>query len=58
MRETAKIEVVKGVGGLSVYINDYRVAGQKPWGGGKSVLAVLVAVSDIKKALAEETTHA
>ena len=29
------IVVLKGVEGPSVYINDYRVAGNKPWGGGQ-----------------------
>jgi hypothetical protein len=28
------IDIVDGVEGLSLYINDYRVAGPKPWGGG------------------------
>lgn len=28
------ITVLKGPGGLAVYINDQRVAGEKPWGGG------------------------
>jgi len=29
-----KVAVIQGREGLSVYINDYRVAGSKPWGGG------------------------
>jgi hypothetical protein len=32
-----QIEVVKGVEGHALYINDYRVAGPKPWGGGQTV---------------------
>jgi hypothetical protein len=28
------LDIVKGVEGLSVYIDDYRVLGNKPWGGG------------------------
>lgn len=28
------IELIRGVGGLSLYINEYRVCGPKPWGGG------------------------
>ena len=31
----AKILLVQGVEGKSIYINDYRVVGSKPWGGGK-----------------------
>ena len=29
-----RIDLIRGVEGLAVYINDYRVAGPKPWGGG------------------------
>ena len=29
-----KIALVAGVEGMALYINDYRVAGPKPWGGG------------------------
>lgn len=32
--EKVKIELINGCEGKSVYINDYRVAGSKPWGGG------------------------
>lgn len=32
------IEVVKGVEGHALYINNYRIAGPKPWGGGPTVL--------------------
>jgi len=31
------IQIIKGVVGYSVYLNDYRIAGAKPWGGGESV---------------------
>lgn len=34
MDEKCLIEVVSGPEGPSVYINEYRVAGPKPWGGG------------------------
>lgn len=39
-----KIEVVQGTEGAAMYINDYRVAGPKPWGGG--TVAYKWAVSD------------
>jgi len=29
-----KLLLVSGVEGPSVYLNDYRIAGPKPWGGG------------------------
>ena len=35
---TARLSVVRGPEGAALYINDRRVAGAKPWGGG-SVLA-------------------
>jgi hypothetical protein len=47
--------VVMGVEGPSVSINDYRVAGNKPWGGGKILLDVNVPLSDIKYAIKNST---
>lgn len=35
MSDSVEIAVVSGVEGPSIYINNYRVAGPKPWGGGK-----------------------
>ena len=35
--DIVEIAVCNGVEGPSVYINDYRVAGNKPWGGGKTI---------------------
>jgi len=32
-----EILVVDGVGGVSLYVGGYRVAGHKPWGGGRIV---------------------
>lgn len=34
--EKIKVELVNGCEGKSIYINDYRVAGSKPWGGGRT----------------------
>lgn len=31
------LEIVRGVYGLCVYLNGYRIAGDKPWGGGQIV---------------------
>lgn len=33
-QEKIKIEVIGGVAGKSLYVNDTRVCGEKPWGGG------------------------
>lgn len=35
----SKFEVVSGVGGYSLYLDDTRIAGAKPWGGGYLVKA-------------------
>lgn len=35
----SKFEVVSGVGGYSLYLDDTRIAGAKPWGGGCLVKA-------------------
>lgn len=32
-----KIELISGVEGNSLYLNDTRIAGSKPWGGGKVI---------------------
>ena len=32
--DTVKVEIIKGVEGLSVCIDDTRICGSKPWGGG------------------------
>jgi hypothetical protein len=48
------IEAIEGPGNLiAVYIDDYRVAGPKPWGGGVSVFSLQADVADLRKALRE-----
>lgn len=37
MSETIEMLLVAGVAGDSIYLNDHRIAGPKPWGGGKIV---------------------
>lgn len=32
--EKVNVTIVSGVEGKSIYINDYRICGNKPWGGG------------------------
>lgn len=45
------IDIIKGCEGLSVYINDYRVAGNKPWGGGTVIQTFTANKKDILMAL-------
>lgn len=45
------VDIVHGVEGDAVYINGIRVAGPKPWGGGKTMHRFLVDVKNIKDAL-------
>jgi len=49
------IEIVSGCEGNSVYINDYRLAGPKPWGGGKVLTSVkanlLYLIPDMERCL-------
>lgn len=47
-----KVEVVKGVyGHMSIYINDYRIAGVKPMAGGEVLYSFTTTEKDIKTAL-------
>lgn len=58
-RETKKrrrvtVELISGVEGLAVYVNNYRITGPKPWGGGNVVKAWIVDRYLIEEALANE----
>jgi hypothetical protein len=46
-----EIRVVKGVEGCCLIINDYRVAGPKPWGGGKTIYIWVAELKHLRKAL-------
>ena len=48
---TITIEVVKGVAGDSLYINNRRVSGEKPWGGGRVVRKFKTTEKEIHKAI-------
>jgi hypothetical protein len=50
-KEKITIEVVNGCEGKSIYINDYRVAGSKPWGGGTVEKSWTTTKEEILKAL-------
>lgn len=47
------IEVVGGVEGPSIYVGDYstgeRVAGPKPWGGGRTLHSFQVKAEDLRR---------
>ena len=46
-----KIEIISGVEGDCICINGYRVAGPKPWGGGKITKTWDAQLSDIEEAI-------
>jgi hypothetical protein len=56
-REPGKVrfEVVRGVEGLALYVNNRRVAGPKPWGGGDPVVVWLIAPEELRDALGLQT---
>ena len=49
--EKVQIEIINGCEGKSLYINDYRVAGSKPWGGGTVEYTWFTNKEDILRAL-------
>lgn len=49
--EKVKVELVNGCEGKSIYVNDYRVAGSKPWGGGSTETTWVVDKKRVIKAL-------
>jgi len=51
MGDIVTIEIVSGVEGASVYMNDYRIAGNKPWGGGRVTASFTAGRADICRAL-------
>ena len=46
-----KLTIISGVAGPSVYLNDSRIAGEKPWGGGHVVQEWTIDPEDIERAL-------
>ena len=53
-----RIEVVEGVAGVAIYINAYRIAGPKPWGGGIIRYSFKADRKDIERALSNPATDA
>lgn len=45
------INIVSGCEGEALYINDYRVSGPKPWGGGRVVKCFETTKNDILRSL-------
>lgn len=50
-----KLVLVDGVEGPSVYLDDHRIAGPKPWGGGTVVREWTVTERDLRAALKDDT---
>ena len=51
MNDLIDINIVSGCEGEALYINDYRVSGPKPWGGGRVVKCFETTKNDILKSL-------
>jgi hypothetical protein len=49
--QIVKIDLIQGVEGFALYIDKYRVAGPKPWGGGTSIHSFEVRRNDMIIAL-------
>ena len=45
-----KICIVDGVAGTAIYLNDFRIAGPKPWGGGNVTHEWKVKNEDLRNA--------
>lgn len=46
-----ELKYVQGVEGNSIYLNDFRIAGPKPWGGGKVLRQWKVTLADLERAI-------
>ena len=49
--DEVRIDIIKGVEGLAIYINDYRICGPKPWGGGEIVKTWKSKLDDVLTAI-------
>jgi hypothetical protein len=47
------ILAVAGCEGPSLYINDYRICGNKPWGGGRTIHEWKISRENLEKGLLE-----
>lgn len=44
------LDIIQGVEGLCIGINDFRIAGPKPWGGGKVLHSWKFSLKDLQDA--------
>ena len=51
MKKTVEVVLSRGVEGLCIYVNDHRICGPKPWGGGKTVKRWTVEIDEIKESI-------
>jgi hypothetical protein len=49
-----KFQIIKRSHGTSLYLNDYRISGSKPWGGGKVFVEFECKKEDIIEALGRD----
>lgn len=49
--KTYELEEISGVEGNSLYLNDHRISGPKPWGGGRLVRTWHIDGDDLINAL-------
>lgn len=54
--ERYPIEIIQGVEGLCIGLNNYRLVGPKPWGGGTVVKRWHVSLAELGKAIPEVAT--
>ena len=48
-----EVSIVSGVEGKCIYLNNLRIAGPKPWGGGTVMFKVKIKIKDIIEAIPE-----
>lgn len=56
--KTYQMELIHGVEGDCISLNNYRIAGPKPWGGGQVTRAWRVSVADLQRAIPELAAEA
>jgi hypothetical protein len=52
-KQEVEICITEGGGGMQVYVNDLRIAGNKPWGGGTVIKTYNVKRSTFERDIAE-----
>ena len=50
-KEKFEIAIIEGVEGNCILLNNFRVVGPKPWGGGRVIEKWQVSLEDIEQAL-------